>query len=121
MNIEQLRTYCLSKQNATEDFPFDSDTLVFKVLGKMFALVPLKNWELGQPSLNLKCDPEEAFMLRDIFPSVIPGYHMNKTHWNTIILDGSIPQGEIERMMDNSFRLVVNKMTKTDQLSLLSI
>ena len=68
--------------------------------------------------MNLKCDPNEAVMLRDIFPAVIPGYHMNKRLWNTIILDGSIPQGEIERMMDNSFKLVVSKMSKKDQQSL---
>jgi len=69
--------------------------------------------------MNLKCDPDEAVMLRDIFPSVIPGYHMNKRLWNTVILDGSIPQGEIERMMDNSYLLVVSKMTKKDQQSIL--
>ena len=69
--------------------------------------------------MNLKCDPDEAVMLRDIFPSVIPGYHMSKRLWNTIILDGSIPQGEIERMIDNSFKLVVSKMTKKAQQSLL--
>jgi predicted DNA-binding protein (MmcQ/YjbR family) len=73
----------------------------------------------GHYCINLKCDPDEAVMLRDIFPSVIPGYHMNKTQWNTVILDGSIPQGEIERMMDNSYMLVVSKMTKKDQASIL--
>ena len=69
--------------------------------------------------MNLKCDPDEAVMLRDIFPAVIPGYHMNKSFWNSIILDGSIPKGEIERMIDNSFNLVVSKMTKKDQQSIL--
>jgi len=68
--------------------------------------------------MNLKCDPDEAVMLRDIFPSVIPAYHMNKSQWNSIILDGSIPKGEIERMMDNSYMLVVSKMTKKDQASI---
>ena len=73
----------------------------------------------GHYCVNLKCDPEEAVMLRDIFSSVIPGYHMNKAQWNTVILDGSIPQGEIERMIDNSYMLVVSKMAKKDQASLL--
>ncbi len=73
----------------------------------------------GYYCVNLKCDPEEAVMLRDIFASVIPGYHMNKAQWNTIILDGSIPAGEVERMIDNSFSLVVSKMTKKDQQSIL--
>ena len=69
--------------------------------------------------MNIKCDPDEAEMLRDIFPAIIPGYHMNKRNWNSIILDGSIPQGEIERMIDNSYILVVSKMTKKDQASIL--
>ena len=70
--------------------------------------------------MNLKSDPQEAIMLRDIFPSVIPGYHMSKVHWNSVILDGSIPQGEIERMMDNSYMLVVSNMTKKDQQSIMT-
>ena len=69
--------------------------------------------------MNLKCNPDEAVMLRDIFPSIIPAYHMNKRLWNTVILDGSVPQGEVERMMDNSFKLVVSKMTKKDQALIL--
>lgn len=73
----------------------------------------------GHYCVNLKCDPDEAIMLRDIFPSVIPGYHMNKATWNTVILDGSIPSGEIERMIDNSFNLVVSNMSKKEQQSLL--
>ena len=70
--------------------------------------------------MNLKCDPQEAALLRDIFPAVIPGYHMSKIHWNTVILDGSIPKGEIQRMIDNSFMLVVSKMTKKARISLLA-
>jgi predicted DNA-binding protein (MmcQ/YjbR family) len=68
--------------------------------------------------LNLKCDPQEAVMLRDIFPAIIPGYHMNKLHWNTLILDGSIPVGEIERMIDNSFNLVVSNLPKQQQIAI---
>lgn len=113
-----LKPYLLNKPETIEDFPFGDDVSVFKVKGKMFATLA---W--GQDKthfwMNLKCDPNEALALRDIFSAVIPGYHMNKQHWNTVILDGSIPQGEIERMIDNSFMLVVNKMTKKAQQSIL--
>lgn len=120
-----IKNYLLNKPESFIDFPFGEDVEVFKVKGKMFATLAIgkmgkaddednKHWWL-----NLKCDPEEAIMLRDIFSAVIPGYHMNKKLWNTIILDGSIPQGEIERMIDNSFLLVVNNMTKKDQASIL--
>ncbi len=129
MDNHQAKKYLLSKPLATEDFPFGPDVSVFKVKGKMFATLTIgkmgKGDEAGDNSgssdwwMNLKCDPDEASALRDIFKSVIPGYHMNKRLWNTIILDGSIPQGEIERMIDNSFRLVVDKMTKKDQASIL--
>lgn len=124
----EVKDYLLSKPHTVLDFPFGKDVSVFKVKGKMFATLALgkiskqtlqSNDEKQSWWLNLKCDPDEALMLRDIFPSVIPGYHMNKKLWNTVILDGSIPQGEIERMMDNSFMLVVNKMTKKDQASIL--
>lgn len=118
MPPEWLKTYLLNKPEALEDFPFGADISVFKVKGKMFATLA---W--GQDKthfwMNLKCDPNEALALRDIFTSVIPGYHMNKQHWNTIILDDSIPQGEVERMIDNSYMLVVNKMTKKEQSSIL--
>ena len=118
------KKYLLSFPETTEDFPFGVEVSVFKVKLKMFATLSIGKKGKGDGEkrdwwMNLKCDPEEAFMLRDIFPSIIPGYHMNKAHWNTVILDGSIPQGEIERMMDNSFNLVVSKMTKKDQQSIL--
>ena len=127
MNEVEAKKYLLSKPETLEDFPFGDDVSVFKVKGKMFATLALGTGNekdtgskmAGYYCMNLKCDPEEAAMLRDIFSSVIPGYHMNKKLWNTIILDGSIPQGEIERMIDNSFMLVVNKMTKKDQQSIL--
>jgi len=123
----QAEQYLLSKPEATIDYPFGDDVKVFKVKNKMFATLSLgKGTEkdagskiAGHYCINLKCEPEEAVMLRDIFDSVIPGYHMNKKLWNTIILDGSIPKGEIERMIDNSFKLVVSKMTKKDQQSIL--
>jgi len=119
MDDSEARNYLLAKPKTTEDYPFGPDVAVFKVKQKMFATLALGKMGKGsQWWMNLKCDPDEAVMLRDIFPSVIPGYHMNKLHWNTIILDGSIPKGEIERMMDNSFMLVVSKMTKKQQQSI---
>ncbi|MEH6393431.1 MmcQ/YjbR family DNA-binding protein [Pseudoalteromonas sp.] len=101
--------------------PFGQEVDVYKVNHKMFATLSVGNEgqtdEDGNPLwwMNLKCDPDEAQALRDIFPSVIPGYHMNKRLWNTVILDGSIPQGEIERMIDNSFNLVVANMPEKDR------
>ena len=120
----QAEKYLLKKPEVRLDYPFGDDVKVFKVKNKMFATLALGKMGKGDGEkkdwwMNLKCDPDEAIMLRDIFPSVIPGYHMNKKLWNTIILDGSIPQGEIERMIDNSFMLVVSKMTKKDQKSIL--
>lgn len=125
-NESQVQEYLLSKPESCLDYPFDEKTKVFKVKNKMFATLSLgtgneKNTGgkmAGYYCMNLKCDPDEALMLRDIFKAVIPGYHMNRAQWNTIILDGSIPQGEIERMIDNSFKLVVSKMTKKDQRSI---
>ena len=103
MNIETLRDYCISKINATESFPFGEDTLVFKVNGKIFALVNLD----GDLSINLKCDPAFALELRERFSSVTPGYHMNKKHWNTVMLDGSVPDKEVFSWIDHSYNLIV--------------
>ena len=127
MNAPQVREYLLNKPETTLERPFGPEVEVFKVKGKMFATLSLGKGNekdtdgkmAGHWCMNVKCDPEEAVMLRDIFAAVIPGYHMNRALWNTVILDGSIPQGEIERMIDNSFLLVVAKMTKKDQQSLL--
>jgi predicted DNA-binding protein (MmcQ/YjbR family) len=105
MDIESLREYCISKQNVTESFPFGDDTLVFKTDGKIFALVNLG----GDLSINLKCEPSLALELRERYTSVIPGYHMNKTHWNTINLDGSIPDREIFSWIDHSYERVSKK------------
>jgi predicted DNA-binding protein (MmcQ/YjbR family) len=105
MNIELIRNYCIAKEDVTESFPFGEETLVFKSGGKIFALVNLE----GDQSINLKCDPSFAIELRERFPSVIPGYHMNKKHWNTIILDGSIPNKKILSWIDHSFNLVMKK------------
>ena len=105
MNIEILREYCISKKNVTESFPFGDDTLVFKTEGRIFALVNLE----GDLSVNLKCNPIRAIELRERYSSVIPGYHMNKKHWNTIYIDGSVPDKEVFSWIDHSYELVVNK------------
>jgi predicted DNA-binding protein (MmcQ/YjbR family) len=106
MNIESLREYCLSKKETTESLPFDDVTLVFKVCDKMFALLNID----GDLSINLKCDPEKAISLREEHSSVIPGYHMNKKYWNTIILDGSLPEKLIREWIDHSYDEVIKKL-----------
>lgn len=111
MNIEEIREYCLKKKGVTEEFPFDDETLVFKVMGKMFLLVSLEKVPL---QINLKCDPEKAVELREQFESVQPGYHMSKKHWNTVIIDGSIPKKELFEWIDNSYELVVRGLKKSD-------
>jgi len=105
MDLESLRDYCISKKGASESFPFGDDTLVFKASSKIFALVNLD----GEPSINLKCDPDFALELRERYASVIPGYHMNKKHWNTVILDGTIPDKEIFSWIDHSYELVSDR------------
>jgi predicted DNA-binding protein (MmcQ/YjbR family) len=116
MNIEEIREYCLSKRGVTEDYPFDDETLVLKVMGKMFALISMEKIPL---QLNVKCDPELAIEIREKYESVLPGYHMNKKHWNTIIVDGSIHSKEIKKWIDNSYTLVVNGLKKSDREKLL--
>jgi predicted DNA-binding protein (MmcQ/YjbR family) len=103
MHIESLREYCLSKPGAEESFPFGPDTLVFKVKGKIFLLTGLDEETL---SFNVKCDPAKAIELRETYPAVQPGYHMNKKHWNTIIVDGSVPDRELKEWLDHSYELV---------------
>jgi predicted DNA-binding protein (MmcQ/YjbR family) len=102
MNIEDLRAHCLKKPDVTEGFPFGENTLVFKVKGKIFALANLD----GDRSLNLKCDPAIALELRERYSAVIPGYHMNKKHWNTVYLNGTIPDKEVLSWIDQSYNLV---------------
>jgi len=105
MNVEILREYCISKRNVTESFPFGDDTLVFKTGGRIFALVNLE----GELSINLKCDPALAVELRERFSSVTPGYHMNKKHWNTVQIDGSVPDKVLYSWIDHSYELVLMK------------
>lgn len=108
MNIEELRDYCNSKKGATECFPFDDVTLVFKVGGKMFALVNLD----GDLNINLKCDPELAIDLRERYAAVEPGYHMSKSHWNTVKMDGTIPDRIIQGWIDHSYDLIIGSLPR---------
>lgn len=110
MNIEQFRDYCLQKKGVTESFPFDNDTLVFKVMNKMFALASLERQPL---TANLKCDPERALELREAWDGlIIPGYHMNKQHWNTVTLEGPIPADLLYELIDHSYQLIVDGLPK---------
>lgn len=110
MTLNGLRGYLLAKPQAVEEFPFDTVTLVVKVCGKMFCLVSTDRTPL---QLNLKCLPEKAEVLREQFPTIIPGYHMNKRHWNTLILDGSLPDDLVFSLVDESYRLVLNGLPKS--------
>jgi len=109
MNIEAFRAYCLSKKGVTEAFPFDETTLVFKVMNKMFALTGLNRMPF---SVNLKCNPERAIELREFYPEIAPGYHMNKKHWNTVTFSGSLETDMLLELIDHSYDLVVSGMTK---------
>ncbi|MFT6051985.1 MAG: putative DNA-binding protein (MmcQ/YjbR family) [Halioglobus sp.] len=115
MDYKTTRSYLLSRPEAREDFPFGPDVTVMKIDSKMFATLSHSD---DTARMNLKCDPDQALMLRDIFPAVLPGYHMNKRHWNTVVLDGSIVPGEIERMIDLSYTLVVKSLPKAPRQAL---
>jgi predicted DNA-binding protein (MmcQ/YjbR family) len=117
LNIESFRAYCLSKKGVTEEFPFDKNTLVYKVMGKMFALTDLDDFT----SVNLKVEPETGEALREKYPSVQPGYHMNKKHWITVLIDGSVSDKLIRQWTDNSYHLVVSGLTKSQKSALESI
>jgi predicted DNA-binding protein (MmcQ/YjbR family) len=107
MDLETIRKYCLEKKSSGESFPFGESTLVFKVSGKIFLLMSLDSLPL---KINLKCDPEKAEELREVYSSVIPAFHMNKKHWNTIILDGQVSAKLIREMIDDSYALVVKSL-----------
>lgn len=115
MNRTELHQYLLARPACIEDYPFGPDAAVFKVQGKMFALLMTRG---GIDQVNLKCDPDQASSLRDLFDAVLPGYHMNKRHWNTVLLDGTIPRGEIERQVDHSYGLVVRGLPKKQRQAL---
>ncbi|MGE5681845.1 MAG: MmcQ/YjbR family DNA-binding protein [Bacillota bacterium] len=112
MNIETFREYCLSKKGVTETYPFDEVTMVMKVMNKMFALASLESIPLW---INLKCEPEKCIELREKYESVQPGYHMNKTYWNTIIIDNTISDKVILQLIDHSYDQVVKGLKKKDQ------
>ncbi len=112
MNIEEFRNYCLLKKGVEETFPFDDVTLVFKVMGKMFAATGLDAEEF---TVNLKCDPEKAIMLREEYGDVRPGWHMNKKHWNTVVFEGGLSDKMLKELIDHSYDLVVAKLKKADR------
>ena len=117
MDLDTLRDYLFAKAGAAEELPFGPDVLVFKVGGKMFALVA---WKQSPLEISLKCDPDQAEFLRERYPEIRPGYHLNKRHWNTITLDGTIPAAELWGMIDDSYELVVQSLTRAQRATLLS-
>lgn len=116
MDIETLREYCLRHKGVKEEFPFGNNTLVFKVSGKIFLLVSLDQAPL---QFNAKCDPEQAEALRERYPAVLPGYHMNKKHWNTIVVDGSLGEKMLREIIDDSYRLVLQSLPLSARKKLL--
>jgi predicted DNA-binding protein (MmcQ/YjbR family) len=115
MDFEAFVNYCLRKKAVKEDFPFDKNTLVFKVKGKMFALADVDLFE----SINLKCDPDKSIELRERYEGITPGYHMNKKHWNTVVTNGSVPDKLLYELIDHSYQLVVESLSKKDRKGLL--
>jgi predicted DNA-binding protein (MmcQ/YjbR family) len=115
MDLETVREYCLRKKGVTEDRPFGEDILALRVMNKIFALIPMEAIPL---SINLKCDPELAIELRDRFEGVLPGYHQNKKHWNTVMLDGSVPDRDVREMIDHSYELIIKGLKKTERQQL---
>lgn len=114
MNIAFFREYCLNKPGTSEDTPFDENTLCFKVGSKIFAIIDIELFE----SVNLKCDPEKAIELREQFDGIVPGYHMNKKHWNTVSFNGSVPDKLILELVDHSYDLIFKSLPKTTRDSI---
>jgi len=112
MNIEELRDYCISKPAVTESFPFDENTLVFKVAGKMFLLTDL----VDAFSMNIKNTPEKVIELREQYPSVLPGYHMNKTHWITVMIDGTIADVLLKQWIDEAYNLIISGFSRKEKI-----
>ncbi|OEU85058.1 MmcQ-like protein [Streptomyces abyssalis] len=115
MNADELRTYCLELNGAREDFPFSPEVSVFKVGGKIFAISVLDDSPL---QVSLKCEPELAVQLREANPAITPGYHLNKRHWNTVTLDGSLPERMVRDMIEDSYDLVVAGLPRRERLLL---
>jgi len=109
MNVESLREYCLAKPDVTEETPFGPETIVYKISGKIFLLTGLDSADLR---FNVKCDPEKALELREEYPCVLPGYHMNKKHWNTIVVDGSVSSRLLKEWIDHSYELVKSSLPR---------
>ena len=121
MHLETYYEYCLSKKGVTEHFPFDKDTLVFKVGGKMFALSSLNQWEKGEPSVNLKCNPDYAQELRALYDDIQPAFHMSKVHWNTIAINNDVSDKLVKELIDDSYGLVFKSLTKNTQNEILEL
>ena len=115
MQIDQLRNFCIQKKEVTEEFPFDDVTLVFKVMGKMFALVGLQKWEQGETTINLKCNPEWSQELRAEYNSINPGFHMNKKHWNTVTFNNDVSDDFAFELINHSYDIVVKGLPKKVQ------
>ena len=116
MDIEQFRNYCISKPGVSEECPFGPDTLVFKVMGKVFALCSLNDFQ----SINLKCNPEKAIELREEYSQIQPGYHMNKTHWNTVYVEG-LSEQLLNELIDHSYEMVKSKLTQKEKFVLMGL
>ena len=119
MTIQDYYDFCLGKKGVTEHFPFDEDTLVFKVGGKMFALSSLSQWEKNDPSANLKCDPDRSAELRTEYEGITPGYHMSKVHWNTVQINFDVPDKMVRELITHSYELVLGSLTKKAQQEIL--
>lgn len=121
MDLETFYEYSLSPKGVSEHFPFDEDTLVLKVGGKIFLLSSLCAWEKGSPKVNLKCDPEKAQELRAEYESIQPGYHMNKKHWNTISINEDVPDDLLKKLIDHSYELVFKSLPNKKQSEILAL
>lgn len=114
MNIESFREYCMAKKGTSESFPFDETTLVFKLMGKIYALTDTEN----EFKISLKCDPDRAVELREEYPNIKPGWHLNKKHWNTIEMDENMSDDFLNELIDHSYDLILSKLPKKDKVAL---
>lgn len=118
MYIDDLILYCAQKKCVIQDMPFGSETLCFKVQGKMFLLLNIIHWESGDKRVNLKCDPIWAVELRELYQGIVPGFHMNKKHWNTVVISSDVPTELLFKMIDHSYLMVVQGLTNSQKLAL---
>jgi len=119
MQLDQFYDFCLNLKGTTEHFPFDEDTLVFKVGGKIYALSSLSEWENGNPKVNLKCDPDRAIELRESYSGIEAGYHMNKKHWNTVKINEDVPLVLLRELIQHSYDLIYNCLSKKAQAEII--